>query len=192
MTITADAPSVGAVLLAAGAGRRAGTQKLLLSIQGEPLVRRAACAIASLAPLVVVTNDPAVARALEGLGPLRVVPSPRAADGLSASLTAGLDALDADVSAALVALGDMPFVRREDIARLLAAWRPEDLAVVPVHAGRRGHPVILTRALFDEVRALEGDVGARAILERHRTRVREVPIDHDGVLRDVDRAADLS
>lgn len=164
-------PVVDAVLLAAGRGQRmGGPNKLLSRIAGQPLVRRAASALAnsSVRNVVTVTGHQAerVVSALEGLD-MRMVDNPAYATGLASSLKIGIAALRPDAAGALVALGDMPEVTAAHIDKLVEAFVGQrgHAIVRATHAGKRGNPVILPRTLFSAVAALEGDTGARQIVE---------------------------
>ena len=174
--------------------------KLLLPIDGVPMVARAVdAAVAGLGPEVnagvyVVTGHEhaRVAAALSGRR-VQLVHNPRYAEGLSTSLASGLAALDEDVEAALICLGDMPKVTPAHIAKLVAAFDPlEGRAIcVPLWAGKRGHPVLWARRFFAEMSDVKGDVGARHLLGEHAELVCEIPVDDDGVLVDVDSPAAL-
>ncbi|HEY8383037.1 MAG TPA: nucleotidyltransferase family protein [Microvirga sp.] len=183
--------TVAALILAAGRGTRFGeAPKLLALLDGKPLVRHVAeAALASRArPVLVVTGHraDAVERALAGLA-LAPVPNPHFAEGLSTSLKAGFAVLPAEVEAAIVLLGDMPLVSAELIDDLAAAWaagaRPP--ALIPVHEGRRGNPVVLSRALAPQIAGLTGDAGAGPLL-RGRTDVVEWPVGDPSILTDID------
>lgn len=187
----------GAVVLAAGGSRRmGGRNKLLLPVAGAPMVRRVAdAAVASRADTVVVVTGHqagAVTAALAGLA-LTIVHNRDFATGLAGSLARGLQALPLDVTAALVCLGDMPWVEARHLDRLLAAR--EDTAGgsvwVPTWAGRRGNPVLWSRAWFPTLVALEGDGGGRAILAAGPAGLREVAMGDDAIHRDVDAPEDL-
>ncbi|MBB3973747.1 NTP transferase domain-containing protein [Hansschlegelia beijingensis] len=185
------APSVAAVVLAAGRSTRmGGPNKLLETVQGRPLVRHAveAALAAGLGEVLVVTGHQraAVEAALSGL-PVRFVPNPSFAEGLSTSLRAGLEALPAKADGALVLLGDMPLVKPALLARLVAAFDPAGGAhvVAPVRDGRRGNPVLWGRRFFPALCAIEGDAGGRHLLAEQTETAREVEAD-DGALIDVD------
>jgi molybdenum cofactor cytidylyltransferase len=192
---------VAAILLAAGRSSRyraaggAEVSKLVADYRGEPLVRAVArAALASrAAPIVVVTGHARedVEAALAGL-PLGFTHNPDFASGLASSLKAGVAALPPAAVGAVVLLGDMPAVAPAAIDRVVAAFlaRPEALAVAPVVAGRRGNPVLLSRALFAEVARLEGDEGARRLLGA--VDVTEVRFDDAGVALDIDTPEDLA
>ena len=181
------------ILLAAGLSSRMGQAKQLLAWRDRPLVRHAAeMALASrLAGLVVVLGAGAEA-AREGLaglsGPVQTVQNDDYASGQASSLRCGLGALPATASAAVVLLADMPLVGPALINSLITAYEtaPAALAVVPRYGGRRGNPVLLAAGLFAELRALEGDTGARPVLERHADHVIWLDLADPAVVTDID------
>ncbi|PTM90216.1 NTP transferase domain-containing protein [Mycoplana dimorpha] len=168
-----SAGAVVAIVLAAGQARRMGADgrhKLLAEFDGVPLVRKSVMAALAAAPakVVVVTGHRAseIEAAVAGL-PVAIVRNPLYREGMSTSLIAGLDAAGADCSGVLVHLADMPRVEPEDLRRLMAAFTAAggNAVVRAVSNGKRGNPVILPRSTFAAVGRLEGDVGARQIIE---------------------------
>ncbi|MDP1610309.1 MAG: molybdopterin-binding/glycosyltransferase family 2 protein [Sulfuritalea sp.] len=191
---------VAALVLAAGSSRRmAGENKLLAPVGGVPMVRRAAnAALASRCTGVVVVTGfaaDAVREALAGLD-LEFVHNPAHESGMASSLRAGLAALAAltdDADAAVVVLGDMPGIDAGHIDRLIAAFDPrQPKVVVPIKDGRRGNPILWPRAYFAEMQQVQGDVGARELLQRHAAQVEAVACDDDAIFADVDTPAALS
>lgn len=193
---------VAAIILAAGRASRFGAgaddSKVLAELAGEPLIRRvAATALASRAAGVhVVTGHAAgrVAAAVAGLAVTSVF-NPDHASGLASSLKAGIASLPPCCDGALVLLADMPMVRRETLCRLIAAFaaaRHACDAVVPVHHGERGNPVLLARALFPAAMGLEGDEGARRLLRKPSVRIVSVEVDDPGIALDIDTQAALA
>jgi len=155
------------LLLAAGAGRRMGRPKALVELEGEPLVARALRTLVDggAAPVVVVLGAEATrVRAVLPAG-VWAVEAPDWADGMSASLRAGLRALDATpADAAVVHLVDLPGVTAAAVARLAAVTSRDTLAG-SAYGGRPGHPVLLGRAHWAGVcAAAVGDAGARGYL----------------------------
>lgn len=190
-------PDLGLILLAAGRGTRFGMEpKLLQALGGQPLVRHVAEAAlgSGLGPVVAVLGAHAdrFGAALDGLDLVRVT-NPDYAQGLSTSLRAGLAAFPAEVAAVLVLLGDMPRVTPQHLTGLAEAFReadPAPSAVVPVHGGQRGNPVLLNRSrLGPALATLTGDQGAGRLLAG-RTDVLEIAMDV-GVTQDVDTPAGL-
>jgi molybdenum cofactor cytidylyltransferase len=190
--------STAAIVLAAGlSSRMAPRNKLLIrGSSGLPMVTRtAAAALASRAcEVVIVTGHQAeqveaAVRELDfGARSLRFVHAADYARGLSASLKAGIAALPATVSSALVCLGDMPLVTPTMLDALIAAHDPaaQRAIVVPSCERVRGNPVLWDRRFFAEMMALAGDVGARSLLARHAGQVAEIEIADRAVLQDFD------
>lgn len=188
---------VGALVLAAGQSRRMGADnKLLAEVDGSPMVCHVVDAIlASRAgPVIVVTGHEADrVRAALGDRPVQWCHNPDYAEGLSTSLRVGLDALP-EVEGVLVALGDMPRVRTDQIDRLIAAFNPtENRAIcVPTVSGKRGNPVLFASRFVPEMRQVSGDVGARHLIGAHAEAVVEIEMDDDAALLDIDTPAALS
>ena len=189
--------NLAAVVLAAGSASRFGGGKLLAPWRGAPLLH-AALAAARAAPVASVTvvtgaDEAAVAACARAFDPeIRLAHAPDHAEGLTASLRAGIASLPAGTSAAFVFLGDMPRVPHAVLGPLADAVAAGAPAAAPVFGGRRGNPVVLSRTLFDEVAQLTGDIGARPLLQRLGPRVALVEAADDGVLFDVDRPEDLT
>lgn len=183
-----------AVVLAAGASRRFGTQKLVALLGGRPVVRwTVECVLASRVDDVVVVlgcEHEAVRRALLGL-PLRLVVNDRWRDGMSASIAAGLAALAPATRGALIVLGDQPGVSAGMLDEIMVAHEASpDSIIVPAYRGVRGNPVLFPASLFGEVMAKSGDTGAREIVVHHGGRVRQLDFDVPMPL-DIDTSADL-
>jgi CTP:molybdopterin cytidylyltransferase MocA len=183
---------VASVVLAAGAATRFGGRKQLALLEGRPLLEHAlAIAAASDTDLTVVVLG-AFADEIEAgvdLGDARVVRAPDWELGRAASLRAGLAALPADTEAALITLGDEPFVSPAAGARLLAARRPGLAAVRASYAGRPGHPVLVERELFERLRD-PGDRKPGQILKAAGALL--VPCDDLGASVDIDTPAELA
>jgi molybdenum cofactor cytidylyltransferase len=187
-------PRVAAIVLAAGRSTRMGVEnKLLVDIAGTAMVRRVVEAVlASRArPVLVVTGHQAadVAAAVAGLA-VMLVANPDYATGLSSSLKAGVKALPQPCDGVLVVLGDMPRIGAEHLDRLVAAFAP-DTIVVPVHAGRRGNPVLWPAMYFPELLQLEGDAGAKRLIAAQEEHVCEADLGTDAIFVDVDTPAEL-
>jgi CTP:molybdopterin cytidylyltransferase MocA/SAM-dependent methyltransferase len=186
---------VAAVVLAAGAGSRFGGGKLLAPIEGRPILQHVLDRLAETGvdDVVVVLGTDAgeLERAVEWRGERRVR-NPEPARGLSSSLQVGVAALDKDVDAAMIVLGDQPLLPPRAIRALLDATLDEMRPiVVPVYGHDRGrNPVLLGRAAFGLVDAAAGDRGLGPILDAHPELVREIPIRVEGGNPDVDTRAD--
>ena len=162
---------VGGIVLAAGrSSRMPGSQKLLLDIDGVPMVRHVyeAASEGGCHQTVVVYAEDDVMRALDGRAEL--VFNAKAHTGMASSLQAGLKAMRQEIEAAVILLGDQPLVGARTVATLLRAWRREgSRPAVAVSQGSDGDggwapPVVLSRDLWDDLMKLKGDAGARQVL----------------------------
>lgn len=178
-------------MLAAGAGRRFGGPKQLAPLDGRPLLEHALAAMAAAGlPQVAVTlgahaGEILAAVDLHGATPV-LVEGWR--EGQSASLRAGVAALAPHADAIVVTLGDQPRTDPAAIARIAAAASGPAPAARATHGGRPGHPVLLTRPLYDAIAQLRGDGGARELLARVGAAAIECG---PGATADVDTPADL-
>ncbi|MCK9511240.1 MAG: nucleotidyltransferase family protein [Pigmentiphaga sp.] len=192
------------ILLAAGHGRRfaalsGGADKLLAPLPGGMAVAaasaRALLAAVEVVVAVVRPDSRALAAVLQTEG-CRVLMAAQAREGMGASLAAAADhwrsAGAAGMACApgrvLVALADMPWIRPETHAKVLAGMQRSAIAA-PLFEGERGHPVAFDASLLSELAALRGETGARDLIRRHGLAL--VATDDPGVLRDVDTPLDL-
>jgi len=181
------------ILLAGGAGLRFGGAKLLHPLEdGVAIAAHAARTLLAVLPEVVAVvrwGDFPLYDMLEEEG-CRVSMSRDAVRGMGASLAHGVgEARTAD--GWVVALADMPRVSPESIRSVVGALERGAVIAAPRHEGKRGHPVGFAAALREELLALDGDTGARGILDRHAGVLELIDCPDAGVLFDIDRKADL-
>ncbi|HEV7490446.1 MAG TPA: nucleotidyltransferase family protein [Rhodanobacteraceae bacterium] len=186
-------PAHGAIVLAAGASTRLGRAKQLIDIDGEPLLRRVTRRVLATEPedcVVVLGHDAErIGSVLEGLD-VRVLRLRDADSGMAASLRAGLLSLDALCAGALIVLTDQPALTVDHLDALCMAWRAEPArAVASAYAGVLGVPAILPRDWFEEIIALRGDVGARALLRARSDEVTAIAAPE--LAADIDRVDDI-
>jgi len=181
---------IGGLVLAAGAATRFGAQKQLAELDGVPLLEHALRAMrsATVGRMVVVLGSAAdeIAASVDLHGAEPVV-CERWEEGQSASLACGLAEL-ANCEAVVVTLGDQPRVSPDAIRRVIAG-RSGAAAIRATYGGNPGHPVLLERELFEALRNVTGDKGARNLLLS--VPVRDIPCDDLGGGEDVDTRAEL-
>jgi molybdenum cofactor cytidylyltransferase len=186
---------VAVTVLAAGRGSRFGGDrpKPLVELRGRPLVEWAlhAATASGLRPVVLVVGHAGAAVTQAAPEGVLVVRSRRWRRGIARSMRVALEALDpwARVGAVCVGLADQPLVGPDAYRRLAAAFQSGATIAVATYHGRRANPVVLARPLWDEARRLDGDVGARALMDDHG--VVEVDCTDTGDPRDVDTLDDL-
>lgn len=199
LTTAAPPEGVVAVMLAAGQGRRFGSDKRQARLPDGRTMLDHACAPVFKAglSLYLVLRPEDTGSALE---PILSMPSCHRVDavqaerGMGHSLAAAVAALPAEVCGCLVLLADMPVLHGgtlSHLARTLSDMGEQGL-VAPEWGGRRGHPVGFGRHWFAELSALDGDEGGRSLLQREARRLRRVPVDDPGVVMDVNRPEDLA
>jgi molybdenum cofactor cytidylyltransferase len=194
---------IAAIVLAAGASRRFGTDKLLCQFELNestlPLI------VHSLKPWLKVFGQVTVvvqpdtrdfcrdvehALADEEVAGIRWVECRNAAHGMASSLVCGVAA---NIAAAgwMIGLADMPSVPQTAISHVRNAIEAGALLAAPFYDGKRGHPVGFSAAYGDELLALQGDTGARSLLERDAALLQRVAIEDRGILIDIDRPEDF-
>ncbi len=190
-------PRVAAIVLAAGASRRMrGADKLLETVEGAPVLRRVVqAALSSVADETLVVLPPdagARAQALDGLAARQVIAA-ECAEGMAASLRAGLAAASERVDAAVVMLADMPEVTAGSVDRLIAAYdlgEGREICRAVSADGRPGHPVLFGRRFFENLASLRGDRGAREVLAEAADFVVDVPTEGLAAVIDLDTPED--
>lgn len=182
------------ILLAAGGSRRMGRDKLALSYKGSPVLARSTAAMAGARRLrggCVVTSPLRTIPPTEAPALRRVV-NPHPERGMAISLRCGVAAAPASAEAYAVILADLPELTSALVDHLARRFEEVDADIlVPVCAGRRGHPVFLSARFRDELLGLEGDAGARELIRRHPEQLHLEPVDHRGTTWDLDRPEDL-
>lgn len=197
MTELPAGPSLGGVVLAAGAARRmGGCPKPLIERDGVPLVRRVVLALleAGVREVLVVLGHRAgdLLRVLEDL-PVRCIVHGGYAAGRQSSLRTALAAMPASVDAVVVALADQALLESADVSALLRAFagRGTARAVVPQVNGERGHPVVLEHGVCREILQGAEDLGARQWMDANPSRVAWFESPNTHYCEDVDCPADL-
>lgn len=183
------APRICIIILAAGRSTRFGDgDKLTAPLAGTPVIRHVAAAslAAGSGDVVVVTGRSEVRAALDGL-PVHCTPG--RGDAMGSSIAAGVAAAP-NADGWMIWPGDMPLVRA-DTARRIALAFDHSAPTVPVHDGRRGHPVLFPSRFRGALGALTEDMGARAVLAA-AGRVVEVSVEDPGICFDIDSPEDLA
>ena len=181
------------ILLAAGASKRFGSDKLMHPLAGNTTVATAALAnLRAAVPHVIAVVRPG-APALENLLSISgatVILCPNAEDGMGASLATAVRA-SGEVGGWVIALADMPYIRPETIAKIADALAAGAALVAPAYRGERGHPVGLAPRFRAQLEALSGDEGARALLRENPGLLELIEVNDPGICRDIDTPADL-
>ena len=185
------------ILLAAGRGTRFGSQKLLARLSNGRSDRRyvieasAANLLAAVGRVIAVTGrDERLMRVLDDCG-CQVIVNERAAEGMGTSIGAGVGA-SRTAEGWIIALGDMPFIQPATIEKIKSVLAEGAAIALPTHEGRRGHPVGFARQYGGVLSALEGDTGAKAIIDTNIALARMVEVSDTGIFADIDVVGDLA
>jgi len=182
------------LLLAAGTATRFGSDKLRHKLpHGVAIAAQAARPLkAELETVfaVIRSNQEDLSKSLQAEG-CEIVVCENAAEGMGASLACAARAAG-PADAYLVALADMPFVRRASIAAVRDALAAGAPFAAPYFRARRGHPVGIAGHFYHDLLGLQGDEGAKQLLAAHAARVIKIPVGDPGVIRDIDTPDDLA
>jgi molybdenum cofactor cytidylyltransferase len=170
---------LAAVVLAAGRSSRMGANKLLLKVGDRRVIEHILFSLKPFETIVVLGHRPDdVKEFVEAFG-AKTVYNPDYDEGMTSSFRAGLRVLDTDVEAVFMALSDtfgFSYGLLEEMKGVLMK-DPEALIVSPVHQGRRGHPVLFRKPLFDEVLGLGEGETMRDVVNRHESQHRYIEAD---------------
>ncbi len=182
------------IILAAGLSTRMGTIKSLLPWGQYFLLDRViahACRSQLDSVIVVLGHEAETLEEKIDFKESEVIINPDYGMGQSSSLKAGLGALPADTDGAMFLLGDQPFVGVNIINTLIDAFQKQQSSLtIPTHHGKRGNPVLVHRTIFEMIRELSGDTGARVLFGKLSERIQEVDVGDPGIHLDVDTIED--
>ncbi len=194
------AHNVSAIILAAGESQRMGQPKLLLPWDGRTVLGQVVSTFtaAGIEEIVVVTGgtrelvEEEVGRLTKQF-PARAIYNPEyARGGMLSSIQCGVGSLGLRPRAALIGLGDQPQVREETVRAVCAAFVATGAPlVVPSYGGRRGHPWLAARLLWDEILSLSTSITPRQFLAKHAGSIEYVETD-DSILQDLDTPEDYA
>ena len=185
----------GILLLAAGAGKRFGGDKLSAVVDGQPMYIRAMDVIDAQVDVIhriVVTGQPSILSE----GKLRgwdVAINENPEKGISWSIRLGMEQMlkaVPDLDGILFMVCDQPWLTKETVGRMLTQFEKGILSLS--YNGRSGNPVLFSKDYFEELMTLEGDVGGRQVMNKHKAEIYYLEIFNEKELRDVDRREELN
>jgi molybdenum cofactor cytidylyltransferase len=183
---------IAAVVLSAGESSRMGQPKALLPIGDMTFLQRIVAVLKSTRVgkiIVVIGHDAERMKGKIDHLPVEILVNPQYKLGQLSSLHVAIRVLlsDANCDAMLVHLVDHPYIDAELVDRMIEGfYRSGKSIVVPRYQGKRGHPVILSRKLFDELLSAPIEQGAKAVVNAHREETLEIDADDEGVTIDID------
>jgi len=183
-----------AVVLAAGLSRRMGVQKLLLPFDGETVISNIVDQLlaSTIDEVYVVVGHQAerISTELSGRA-VSIVENPNYKSGMLSSVRCGLQNLPEKCRAVMVVLGDQPSITTGLIDKMLQSFATTEKSIlVPLHKGKRGHPILFSSHYSDEIMKRYSDVGLRGLLHSHPDDVFELDVPTSSVLFDMDYPED--
>ena len=189
---------ISAIILAAGESLRMGVQnKLLLQIDSEVLIRKFVKSVSNSlvdAVLVVVGFEAEKIKAVLHDQAVKFVENPSYEEGMTTSIQSGVKASSNESTGLMICLADMPFAETSDLNLLIQAFNDyqsteSSLIIVPVFQGKRGNPVLFSEVFRDKILTHKGE-GCREIVRQFPHYVKEVSMENDNLLRDIDTPED--
>ena len=178
------------ILLAAGFSTRFGDNKLLHQIDAKPVIAHSAAALSCCSRIVAVVRQDAEMLALLDALNIECVINRQAHRGMGYSIACAVNASQSSDGWCLLP-ADMPYVKPSTTQRVIDALARDAELAAPYFQGRRGHPVAISRRFAMALAALDGDTGARHIIEQNTGLMTAINCDDSGVLIDIDIPTDI-
>lgn len=191
---------IGAIILAAGLSNRMGEPKLLLRVKGEPLISYPVSLASEneLNPIVIVTGKDMkqLQQSLATYKDVTYMENPQFESGMASSLKAGIREIQGLVDAAMIFLGDQPFIPSEVIQTLIQEYtlnKEKGVKIIrPRYAGTPGHPIIFDSSLFEQFESLDGDEGGKRVIQANRKYVKFIDFVNEEWGVDIDTPQDYA
>ena len=190
---------ISAVILAAGESKRMGKQnKLLLPVAGEALLVKLIKSVcdSDVGQVIVVIGHEAekIRRKLNNF-PLSFVYNPNFSEGMTTSIKSGVKEVSPDCDGYMICLADMPFINTSEINKLIHAYaqnriKEKRLIVIPVYQGHRGNPVLFSTEFREDILEHKMEYGCKGVIMNNFESVKEIEMDDDSMLLDVDTLED--
>ena len=186
---------ISAILLAAGQSKRMdGENKLIKKIQGSPLINLSVKNIlaSSINELIIVLGHQRenIEKFIDKNGKIKIVFNKNFENGMASSIKSGLSNLSKENEAFFICLGDMPLVNKDTYNQLIKSRNKNEI-IVPTFKGMQGNPVLFSKSLKEKIMNIQGDVGAKKILELNKDKILNLEIDNLGIKKDFNTKDDF-
>ena len=179
---------ISAILLAAGQSKRmVGENKLTKKIRGIPLIKHSVKNIlaSSVAELIVVLGyqKEIIEKLIDKNEKIKFVFNNNFESGMASSIKIGLNNLSEKTEAFFICLGDMPMINQDVYNQLIRSRNNKEI-IVPTYKGQQGNPILFSKSMKSIIISIEGDIGAKKILEQNKDKILKVKIDDINITKD--------
>ena len=179
---------ISAILLAAGQSKRMnGKNKLTKEIQGIPLIKHSVKNIlaSSVNELIVVLGHQKkiIEKLIDKNKRIKIVFNKDFESGMASSIKTGLNNLSEKIEAFFICLGDMPMINQDVYNQLIRSRNSKEI-IVPTYKGQQGNPILFSKSMKSIIISIEGDIGAKKILEQNKDKILKVKIDDINITKD--------
>ena len=179
---------ISAILLAAGQSKRMGGEnKLTTEIEGIPLIKRSVKNIIASAvdELIIVLGyqKEIIEKLIDKNEKIKVVFNRDFESGIASSIKTGLGHLSEKTESFFICLGDMPLVNHDIYNQMIRSKNNKEI-IVPTYKGQQGNPVLFSNSMKDKIMNIQGDIGAKKILELNKDKIISVQIDDQNITKD--------
>ena len=186
---------ISAILLAAGQSKRMdGENKLLKKIKGTPLIKHSVKSIlfSSIDELVVVLGyqKEIIEKLIDKNEKIKIVFNKDFESGMASSIKIGLNNLSESTEAFFICLGDMPMVNQDTYNQIIKSRNNKEI-IVPTYKGHQGNPILFSKTIKEKIMTIQGDVGAKKILELNKSKILNVEISNQGIKKDFNTKKDF-
>ena len=187
---------ISAILLAAGQSKRmAGENKLTKEIKGSPLIKHSIKNIlaSSINELIIVLGHQKeiIEKLIDKHEKIKFVFNKDFESGMSSSIKTGLDHLSKNTEAFFICLGDMPMINSNIYNQLIKSRNQKNI-IVPTYKGQQGNPVLFTNSMKDKIMNIQGDLGAKKILELNKDKILNLEINNQSITKSFNTQDDFS
>ena len=179
---------ISAILLAAGQSKRMkGENKLVKKIKDIPLIKHSINNIlfSSIDELIVVLGyqKEIIKKLIDKNEKIKIVFNKNFESGMSSSIKIGLNNLSKSTDAFFICLGDMPMVSQDTYNKLIKSKNNKEI-IIPTYNGEQGNPILFSKTIKDQIMKIQGDVGAKKILELNKSKILSVEIANQSIKKD--------
>ena len=179
---------ISAILLAAGQSKRMnGVNKLTKEIQGIPLIKLSVKNIlaSSINELIIVLGHQKeiIEKLIDKNEKIKFVFNKNFESGMASSIKTGLNNLSEKTEAFFICLGDMPMINQDVYNQLIRSRNNKEI-IIPTYKGQQGNPVLFSKSMKSKIISIEGDIGAKKILEQNKDKILKVKIDDINITKD--------